>query len=151
MALARSWLDVRGAVVCGVLCDELCCLVCCVVVVLCVVWVFFPLNSLLSLSRSLFLSCSFLLLFCLPLSLSLLSSSTTTVWSTDQQTWRPTLTRFACDLEHGRCIALAFQFTASLPPPLLSSPPLPTLKKSRELYITRKFPARELFCITVLN
>ena len=160
---------------CGVLCGcmrvlccvmhcELCCLVCCVVVVLCVVCCvvcgcfislfFFSILFFLFLALSLFLSCSFLFLSCLPLSLlsSLLANKHCVKhWSTNMTS---NFEAFACDLEQGRCTALASQFTASLPPPLpslLPSPPLPTHKnKGRELFITGIFPARELFCITVL-
>ena len=54
---------------------------------------------------------------------------------------------FECDLAQGKCTAVG-----SLPPPLpslLPSPPLLLNKKKRKLFITRIFPARELFYITV--
>ena len=108
-------------------CCGLWCVVCCVV--WCVVWCvgvlfLFSLNSLLSLSGSLsfflslFLSSLFSCLFFLFL-FSLPFSPTNTVkhWSTNVTS---NFEAFTCDLEHGRCTALASQFTASLPPPFTS-------------------------------
>ena len=58
---------------------------------------------------------------------------------------------FECDLAQGKCTAVGY--LPPLLPSLLPSPPLPTRKKKKErgLFITRIFPARNLFFITVLN
>ena len=97
-----------------------------------VLFLFFSQLSSFSFSLSLLLSCSFLILFCLPLSLlsSILANKTL-------------------------CKAL---INKREHPSLLLSPPssLPlrfqrTKKKERGLFITGIFPARNLFFITVLN
>ena len=164
--LTRSWSVVRGAVLCGVwcvvwvhegvvLCDELCVVLCdelYVVLrdVLRGVWVFyfsfFLFFLFLALSLSFFLVLSF---FCLVFLFSLLPLSLLANkhcvkhWSTNVTS---NFEAFACDLAHGRCSAVG----SLLSPPSL---PLPfqRTKKSRELFITGIFPARELFFITFLN
>ena len=111
------------------------------VVVVCVVWcvgvlfLFVSLNSLLSLSRSLslFLSCSFLLLSCLPLSL-LSSSSFSSLFPSRQQTLCKALIN-VCMCSGARQVhSISFSGTK---------------KKVGNFFITETFPVRELFCLTV--
>ena len=72
-----------------------------------------------------------------------------------QQTLYSAFEAFECDVAHATFLATASElhgmFQPLLLPPLLSSllPPSHTQKKERGLFITRIFPARELFCVTV--
>ena len=96
----------------------------------------------------------FLLSFLLP---SLLFSSLhankncTELWTTNTAS---NFEAFECDVAHGTFIATANDLPGMFPPllPLLFSPSSlpPTPRQKKGLFITGIFPARELFCITVL-
>ena len=101
----------------------------------------------------------FLFFFFLPfysLFSSLPFTPTNTVQSTDQQTRRPTLRRLSVMWRTVRSWQLPTNCTecCHLSSSLLFSPPSslpPTPRKKRgNIFITRIFPAREIFCITVL-
>ena len=113
-----------------------------------------------SFSYSCSCSCSSSSFFFLPfysLFSSLPFTPTNTVQSTDQQTRRPTLRRLNVMWRTTTFIACANELHGMFPPlllpPLLSYllPPSHTQKKKRGDFLLQElFPARELFCITVL-